>query len=90
MKTTAWLTWMMCVLTTIAPLAQAQNPTPNDAGPKPVVQVIKPSRGTISLPVQVPATIEAIEHAQLYARQAGYVSEVLRGDSGKFGLGIRQ
>jgi len=80
-KTKVRMTWLTCMVAAFAAPALAQNANDSDAGKKPVVQVVKPARGSISLPVQVPATVEAVEHAQLYSRQAGYVSAI-RADIG--------
>lgn len=40
------------------------------------VEVVKPARRTMSRSLNVPATIEAFETADLYARVSGYVGEV--------------
>ncbi len=40
------------------------------------VQVVQPQRATVSRPLMVPGTIEPYEQADLYAKVAGYVSEV--------------
>lgn len=45
------------------------------------VEVVKPERGVMARSLDVPATIEAYEQADLYANTSGYVSEV-RADIG--------
>lgn len=40
------------------------------------IDVVKPHRGRIVRPLDLPATVEAFEQADLYAKVSGYVSEV--------------
>src|SRR5258708_2286789 len=83
-NTTRWIAIIVAVGIAIA--ASRFNPTRAESGkdnmssPGSVapqgVEVIKPQRATMSRVLDVPATIEAFEQADLYARTSGYISDV--------------
>src|ERR1700748_1426638 len=62
----------------------AASPTPVNsmkANSPPRVEVVRPSRVTVARRLQINATLEAFEEADLFAKVSGYLSDV-RGDIG--------